>query len=78
MPGVLVSADLTKYGSVIMKRFFALCMALTLAAAFVGCEKKTEVKKTTTSTTTTPGGSTTETETTTVDTSGKNPPPMPQ
>ena len=38
----------------------ALCMILSLVAVFVGCEKKTEVKKTTTTTTTTtPGGSTT-------------------
>ena len=55
-----------------MKRFFALCMVLSLAAVFVGCEKKAEVKKTTT--VTTPEGSTTKTDTTTVETSGEHPP----
>jgi hypothetical protein len=61
-----------------MKQFFVLCMALALGVAFVGCEKKTEIKKTTTVTTSTPEGSTTETVTTTVDTSGKNPPEVPK
>ena len=55
-----------------MRRFLALCMVLGLAVAFVGCEKKAEVKKTTT--TTTPEGSTTKTDKTTVETSGENPP----
>jgi hypothetical protein len=55
-----------------MKRFFALCMILGLAAAFVGCDKKAEVKKTTT--VTTPEGSTTETDSTKIKTSGENPP----
>jgi hypothetical protein len=47
-------------------------MVLSLAAAFVGCEKKAEVKKTTT--VTTPEGSTTKTDTTTVETTGEHPP----
>ena len=72
-----MSADFAKHGSLIMKRFLSLCM-LSLALSFVGCEKTAEVKKTTTTSTTTPGGSTTETDTTTVETSGKNPPRIPQ
>ncbi len=59
-------------GALIMKRFVALCMVLCLAGAFVGCEKKAEVKKTTT--VTAPGGTTTETESTKVETSGEHPP----
>jgi hypothetical protein len=56
-----------------MKRFFALCMILSLATPFVGCDKKAEVKKETT--VTTPGGSTTVTDSEKVKTSGDNPPP---
>jgi len=37
-----------------MRQFFALCVFLSMAAAFVGCDKKSEVKKETT--VTTPGG----------------------
>jgi hypothetical protein len=55
-----------------MKRFFAICMVLSLTAAFVGCEKKAEIKKTTT--VTTPEGSTTKTDSTKVETSGENAP----
>ena len=55
-----------------MKRFIALCMMLSLAAAFVGCDKKAEVKKTTT--VTTPEGSATRTDSTKVETSGEHPP----
>lgn len=51
-----------------MKRFFALCLALTLLGGVPGCDKKTEVKKTTT--TTTPEGTTKETHTDTVEKSG--------
>jgi hypothetical protein len=57
----------------IMKRFFALCMVLSLTAAILGCEKKAEVKKETT--VTTPDSSTTVTDTQKVETSGDNPPP---
>jgi hypothetical protein len=55
-----------------MKRFFALCMILSLAAAFVGCEKKAEVK--TETTVTTPEGSTTTTDTHKIETSSETPP----
>ena len=58
-----------------MKRFFILCLALSLVVPFtVGCEKKAEVKKETT--VTTPEGSTTVTDTQKVETSGENPPPV--
>jgi hypothetical protein len=57
-----------------MKRFFAFCVALSLATVlFTGCEKKAE--KTTETTVETPGGETTTTESTTVEKSGENPPP---
>jgi hypothetical protein len=56
-----------------MKRFFALCMVLSLAAACVGCDKKAEIKKETT--VTTPEGTSTTTDTQKVETSGENPPP---
>lgn len=56
-----------------MKRFIALCLALSLVSGFIGCSKKAEVTEETT--VTTPGGETTTTETTTVETSGENPPP---
>ena len=56
-----------------MKRFMAVCIVLCLVGAFVGCEKKAEVKKTTT--TSTPEGSTTKTDSTKIETSGENPPP---
>jgi len=56
-----------------MKRFFGLCLALSLLGAVAGCEKKTEVKKETT--VTTPEGSTTTTSTDAVKTEGENPPP---
>ena len=56
-----------------MKRFFALCMVLSLATAFVGCDKKAEVKKETT--VTTPEGSTTTTDTHKIETSSETPPP---
>ena len=55
-----------------MKRFFAVCMVLSLAAGFVGCDKKAEVKKETT--VTSPEGSTTVTDTQKVETTGDNPP----
>ena len=54
-----------------MKCFMAVCMVLCLAGAFVGCEKKAEIKKTTT--TSTPEGSTTKTDTTKIETSGEHP-----
>ena len=56
-----------------MRRFVALCLALSLVSGFVGCSKKAEVQKETT--VTTPDGETTKTETTTVEQSGDNPPP---
>lgn len=56
-----------------MKQIFAVCTALSLCVAFVGCEKETEVTKETT--VETPGGETTTTETTTIEQSGENPPP---
>ena len=55
-----------------MKRFFGLCLALSLIGSFAGCEKKAEVKKETT--VTTPEGKTTTTETKSVETSGDSPP----
>ena len=55
-----------------MKRFFGLCLALSLLGAVAGCEKKAEVKKETT--VTTPEGSATTTETEAVKTTGENPP----
>jgi hypothetical protein len=56
-----------------MKRFFALCAALSMITALTtGCEKKAE--KTTETTVETPGGETTVTESTTVEQSGENPP----
>jgi hypothetical protein len=56
-----------------MKRFFGLCLALSLVGAVAGCDKKAEVKKETT--VTTPEGTTTTTDTQKVETSGENPPP---
>ena len=56
-----------------MKRFFVLCMLLSLAAAFVGGEMKAEIKKETT--VTTPEGTSTTTDTQKVETSGENPSP---
>ena len=58
-----------------MKRFFLLCLALSLCTAFaaVGCDNKAKVEKKTT--VTTPEGQTTTTDSKTVETSGKNPPP---
>ena len=53
-----------------MKRFFALCMVLSMTTPFMGCDKKAEVKKTTT--VTTPEGSTTKTDSTKVETSGQD------
>jgi hypothetical protein len=70
-PGGLVRADPPTEEQT-MKRFFALCMILSLAAAFVGCDKKSEVKSKTTITT--PEGSATVTDTQKVETSGENPP----
>ena len=58
-----------------MKRFFALCLVLTLATAFsAGCEqkKKTEVKDE--KSVTTPDGTTTTTDSQKVETKGENPP----
>ena len=55
-----------------MKRFFGLCLALSLLGAMAGCEKKAEVKKETT--VTSPEGSTTVTDTQKVETTGENPP----
>jgi hypothetical protein len=49
-----------------MKRFFAICMVLSLVTVFVGCDKKAEVKKTTT--VSTPEGTTTKTDTSTIKT----------
>jgi len=54
-----------------MKRFIAVCMVLSLAAGFVGCDKKTEVKKTTTESG--PDGTTTKTDTSTIKTDKANP-----
>ena len=52
-----------------MKRFFALCMILSLSVGFAGCDKKTtEVKKETT--VKTPGGETKETDVKTTEKSG--------
>jgi hypothetical protein len=57
-----------------MKRFFAFCVALSLATVlFTGCEKKAGT--TTETTVETPQGETTTTESTTVEKSGENPPP---
>lgn len=57
-----------------MKRFFALCAALSMVTALtVGCEKKAQT--TTETTVETPQGETTVTESTTVEQSGENPPP---
>jgi hypothetical protein len=57
-----------------MKRFFAFCVALSLATVlFTGCEKKTGT--TTETTVETPQGETTVTESTEVEKSGENPPP---
>jgi hypothetical protein len=59
-----------------MKRFIAICMVLSLAVGFVGCDKKTkEVKRTTT--VTTPEGTTTKTDTSKTEESGKAPPSTP-
>jgi hypothetical protein len=56
-----------------MKRLFALCLVLGVAACFtVGCEKKAAV--TTETTVTTPEGSTTVKDTKEVTTTGENPP----
>jgi hypothetical protein len=63
---------LPKHGVPIMKRFLTLCMVLSLAVPFAGCDKKTEVKKTTT--VSTPEGTTTQTDTSTTKTSGENAP----
>ena len=49
-----------------MKRFIAVCMVLSLAVGFVGCDKKAEVKKTTS--VSTPEGTTTKTDTSTIKT----------
>jgi hypothetical protein len=58
-----------------MKRFLALCLALSLVAPIlVGCEKTSETK--TTTTTQGPGGKTTVTDTQKVEQSGENPPPV--
>jgi len=57
-----------------MKRLFALCLVLGVAACFtVGCEKKAAEVKTET-TVTTPEGSSTTTDTHKVETTGENPP----
>ena len=56
-----------------MKRFFTLCLGLSLVAPWVlGCDRGTEVKKETT--VTTPQGSKTVTDTETVKESGEKPP----
>ena len=56
-----------------MKRFFVLCMVLSLATVFsIGCDKKTTDMKKTETTVTTPEGSTTVTDTQKVET--KTPP----
>ena len=60
-PGGLANAGRQTKERPTMKRFFVLCTVLSLATAFVGCEKKAEVKKETT--VTTPEGSTTTTDT---------------
>ena len=52
-----------------MKRLFSLCLALTFISAFVGCDKKAEVKEETT--VTTPEGTTTTTDTHAVETDKK-------
>jgi hypothetical protein len=56
-----------------MKRFLALCMILSMAVVFTGCDKKAEVK--TEKKVTTPEGTTKTTESTKVEKSGDNPPP---
>jgi hypothetical protein len=56
-----------------MKKFFAVCTALSLCVAFAGCEKESTVTEETT--VETPEGETTTTEETTVEQSGENPPP---
>jgi hypothetical protein len=57
-----------------MKRFFTLCLALSLVVPFtVGCDKKAEVKKETT--VTTPEGTSTTTDTHKIETSSETPPP---
>jgi hypothetical protein len=61
-----------KHGVPIMKRFLTVCMVLSLAIPFAGCDKKAEVKKTTT--VSTPEGTTTKTDTSTIKTSGDNAP----
>ena len=59
-----------------MKRFFALCAALSLVTVlFAGCEKKAGT--TTETTVETPEGSTTVTESTEIEQSGENPPATP-
>ena len=66
-PGGLVLFDLANSKEYsIMKRFVAICMALSLVTVFVGCDKKAEVKKTTT--VSTPEGTTTKTDTSTIKT----------
>lgn len=52
-----------------MKRFFGLCLALSLVGGVAGCDKKAEVKKETT--VTTPEGTTTTTDTHAVETDKK-------
>jgi hypothetical protein len=54
-----------------MKRFIAVCMVLSLAVGFVGCDKKAEVKKEVT--VKTPEGTTTKTDTSTIKTDKANP-----
>lgn len=57
-----------------MKRFLALCVALSFAAVVtLGCQKEATTERTTT--VTTPGGETTTTDTHKVESTGENPPP---
>ncbi len=52
-----------------MKQFFALCVFLSIAAPFAGCDKNAEVKSQTT--VTSPEGTTTTTDTHKVETDKK-------
>jgi hypothetical protein len=70
-PGGLALVGRAKLEHLIMKRFFAICMVLSLVTVFVGCDKKASVTKETT--VKTPEGTTTQTDTKTIKTDKANP-----